>query len=115
MTDQLDLDFEFRAEAPDVSDAEVERLRIYLTGRGWVRRRIIEADLGWNERKVRAVAESAAPKILSYPGSPGYKLFNSAVEIAEFELSDSKWSAQITTMIQRRAAFRLWFHSRCRE
>lgn len=39
---------------------------------GWMSRVQIGVALGWNERKVRALA-SDCDLVVSYPGSPGYK------------------------------------------
>jgi hypothetical protein len=73
---QLAIDFDRPSAAPEVSEAQVAELIAYLTGRGWTYRREIEADTGWNERTVRALASAARPRVVSYPGSPGYKLWD---------------------------------------
>jgi len=119
MTFQLDL--EFTQAAPEVSIEQVERLCSYLEGKGWVKATVIEAelkaadpDLSMNERVIRKIAECSDGRIFSYPGSPGYKLFTPALEIAEFERGDSLWAAQITRMIERRTAYRRRFHRCCR-
>ena len=74
---QFDLDFSARAmgAAPEVAPEDVERFVAYLSGRDWTPRRVIQADLGWDERKVRAVARASRPRIVSFPGSRGYKRF----------------------------------------
>lgn len=76
MNVQLDLPVKEAAQAPDVSPEQVEAFVQYLTGRDWTYRRQIEADTGWDERLVRALSRAARPRVVSYPGSPGYKLWN---------------------------------------
>ena len=65
--EQLDL-FARRPKAPGVDE-----LVAFLRGKGWMTRRQISAVTGWDERLVRAIA-SESDDIVSYPGSPGYKL-----------------------------------------
>lgn len=74
---QLELDYSARVmgAAPDVSDEDVERLIAFLDGRDWTTGREIQAALGWNERKVRAASRASRPRIVSFPGSRGYKRF----------------------------------------
>lgn len=112
MTAQLDLDF--TEAAPEVSGEQIEQLCTFLAGKGWVKAKVIEEQIGMNERVIRKISECSNGRIFSFPGSPGYKLFTPAIEIAEFELGDSRWAAQITRMIERRAAYRRRFHSCCR-
>ena len=65
--DQLGL---FAASDDDPRIAELLRI---LDRRGWLSAAQIGQATGWTDRTVRQIA-SASPKILSYPGSPGYKL-----------------------------------------
>jgi len=58
-------------------DPKVEQLVNFLNGRGWLTAKQIAAHTGYNDRAIRSIA-SATPKILSYPGSPGYKLTRQA-------------------------------------
>lgn len=65
----------------------------------WITRKELAAELGDStpafERKLRAVASVAAPVVVSYPGSPGYKHFDAASDqeiehcIAAFRASAS--------------------------
>ncbi|MGZ0657062.1 hypothetical protein ACWPKS_15775 [Coraliomargarita sp. W4R72] len=71
MEDQLSM-FQTAKDAP-----EVEQLIKLLDGRGWLTASQLAQATGHNDRKVRSIA-SATPKILSYPGSPGYKLTRQA-------------------------------------
>lgn len=76
--EQLGLDFAAKAPAPEVTQVEIDRLINFLDGRGWTKRRDIEAATGLDERKVRAIARAARPRIISWPGSPGYRLWRDA-------------------------------------
>jgi hypothetical protein len=113
MSDQLEIDF--FSKAPVVTSEEMELLVQYLRGKGWVKGAMIECALGFNERKLRKLSEVSEGLIFSYPGSPGYKLFTSAVEIAEFERGDTLLAAQAAGIIRRRAAYRRRFHSCCKD
>lgn len=73
------------SKAPPVSDQEVELLIKVLTGSGWMTARQIAARpefilrFQWCkqsnvERKIRAIANRTEGFVISYPGSPGYKL-----------------------------------------
>ena len=69
MLEQLPLSFS-RPRPPVV---EVAKLEDFLRGKGWLTRREISAATGWNERVVRELA-STSDQVISFPGSPGYKL-----------------------------------------
>lgn len=58
-------------------DPEIDRLIRLLDGRDWLTAAQISQATGLNERKIRSIA-NATPKILSYPGSPGYRLTRQA-------------------------------------
>lgn len=58
-----------------VNRDSVEELCQLLRGRGWMK----AADLSrlrpqWNERFIRLLANASEGRVLSYPGSPGYRL-----------------------------------------
>jgi hypothetical protein len=57
-----------KGRAPEVADLEA-----FLLGKGWKERAEISAATGWDERRVRQLA-AASDQVISYPGSPGYKL-----------------------------------------
>lgn len=67
---QLGLDFAARAAAPSQDPAE---LADWLRGRGWLTAEQIHLALGWSDRRVRKAA-SQSDEVISWPGSPGYKL-----------------------------------------
>lgn len=58
-------------------DPEVGRLIRLLDGRGWLTASQISQATDLSDRKIRSIA-AATPKILSYPGSPGYRLTRQA-------------------------------------
>ena len=81
MNEQPEFDFDAPGEAPEVSEAEIAQLLTLLAGpceekmQRWFPGRVIQAALGWDERKVRAASRAARPRVVSYPGSKGYKLW----------------------------------------
>jgi len=68
---QLGLSFE-KPLAAHRDQARAELLD-YLKDKDWMTAEQIGIALGWADRKVRRAA-SDCDKIISYPGSPGYKL-----------------------------------------
>jgi hypothetical protein len=88
MPEQLQLDLAKPERRGVVADpADIELLCDWLRGRGWVRAVAIEFFfLEWkspDHRYVRAIASQSGGRILSFPGSPGYRL---AVEATIEEL-----------------------------
>jgi hypothetical protein len=71
MTTQQQLDL----FAPPAQPGEVEQLCTYLYNRGpqWTTAKRIEADLGINDRKLRILKAASNRRIVSAPGSPGYR------------------------------------------
>jgi len=81
--EQLDL----QLREPGKNTAPVGRLTDLvnvLRGKGWQTRRQLEA-LGFDERELREIVEhDSTGEIFSYPGSPGYKLYDE-VTMEEFD------------------------------
>jgi hypothetical protein len=73
----------FPPKAPKVLDSDVAKVLQILVGNGWLTSGQIQALTGWHERYVRAVANASRGRVLSYPGSPGYKL---TIEAAKEEV-----------------------------
>ncbi|QYM80248.1 hypothetical protein K0B96_06440 [Horticoccus luteus] len=71
MTSAEQLDLTFRPAQPEAIDASA--LVEFLRGKGWMTAREICEATRWNDRLVREMA-SASDVVISYPGSPGYKL-----------------------------------------
>ena len=105
MIDQLQLPM--RTTGPgDTADARLRELVSVLRGRGWVSSRELEAR-GFADRELRELVEhDEAAEVLSYPGSPGYRLFAEA-SLAEIERTSSLRS-------QARRMLRRWvrYHNR---
>lgn len=68
---------------------------------------------GWNERKVRATARVAAPVIVSYPGSPGYKLWADC-KVEEIDHAINAFESQAKDMTARAMLYRSAYHRRFR-
>ena len=110
---QEELTFDEPSPAPIATAEEVEWLVMLLRGKGWMKAAQIEiAARGTkNERKIRAIARAAAPGIVSYPGSPGYKLW---VECSVEELNHclNAWDSQIRDNTVRRTLYSRAYHAR---
>ena len=67
-------------KAPKVKPEEIERVvDILRAGGSWMTAaEIAMCDDSFNERRLRAIAEAAGSRILSWPGSPGYRLTSQA-------------------------------------
>jgi hypothetical protein len=55
---------------------------------------------GFSDRKVRRVASAAAPRIVSYPGSPDYRLFELCT-VEEIDHGINAFRSQGNDMIKR--------------
>lgn len=73
--EQLALAVDARQDSPAVGEEEQDWLVGVLAGKGWLRAKEIEASTGVNERRIRTVARACRPFVVSFPGSPGYKLW----------------------------------------
>lgn len=60
-------------ERPTPDKADERALVHFLQGKGWLTAAQISAATRWNDRAVREIA-SGSDQVISYPGSPGYKL-----------------------------------------
>jgi hypothetical protein len=74
MSAQLELSID--EKAPDVSADEIETMINALRGKGWQKSGELGAKTWDEKRKLRAIAAAADGQIVSWPGSPGYKLFD---------------------------------------
>lgn len=64
------------ATVPEIASDEVATLLSGLDGRGWMSARQISAELGWSDRKIRAVANASEGQVIS--GQSGYRLAREA-------------------------------------
>lgn len=110
MDDQTELSFDAPRKAPEVSEAEVEAVCDWLTDRGWMKAAEIAEAFAMSDRKIRAIAEASDGRILSGPGSPGYRLFTGATEIREADRCASQIESQANRMLARAVAIRRRFH-----
>lgn len=95
---------------PSISPEDVARLvKVLETAPGWLTAAALSQALFGNEaesgkRRIRAIANAAGDAIVSYPGSPGYRLWQRCT-IEELETCHAAWNAQIEDMERRRALF----------
>lgn len=83
--------------------------------RGWKTADELAAYLqdGWTDRKVRATARAAAPAIVSFPGSPGYKLWADCT-VEEIDHAINAFDSQAKDMAARAMLYRNAYHRRFR-
>lgn len=114
------LDLGLKLPAPEVSPEQVEQLVAVLREgpadkeewTGWMTAAEIAGKIeGATERKVRKTASAAAPAVVSFPGSPGYKLWASCT-VAEINHAIASFEAQATDMIRRANLYRRAYHRR---
>lgn len=98
------------SDAPKITPEDVENLCAWLREKGWMKAAEITAATQINERKIRAIAEASDGRILSGPGSPGYKLFTGKTEIEEADRCASQIESQAKRMFARAVSIRRRFH-----
>lgn len=100
--------------APVATVEDVDQvINVLRQATGWMTAREISEALGdtINDRKVRKVASAAAPQIVSYPGSPGYRLF-SRCTVEEINHCINATESQGNDMIKRSVLYRTAYHQR---
>ena len=109
ISEQATFDFEAPAAAPD----EVEALVRYLHQQGsvWTSAKQIHADLGINDRKLRILRSAAKSRILSGPGSPGYRHIHHAT-LDEIHEAANRKRSQIRAMTRDYIDLKRVAHSR---
>jgi hypothetical protein len=124
---QLDLAMHEADPTPEVDSEDVRVLVEGLrscpanpTRRGWKTAEELATFLkhsrqepGWTDRKVRATARAAAPAIVSYPGSPGYKLWADCT-VEEIDHAINAFDSQAKDMTARAMLYRNAYHRRYR-
>lgn len=68
---------------------------------------------GTNDRLIRKAASAAAPSVVSWPGSPGYKAWEHCT-VDEINHAMDAFGAQITDMIKRLNLYRSAYYRRFR-
>lgn len=100
--------------APVITPADVERLVAVLAAGEWMTAAEISvalygADTEGHKRRVRATASAAAPGVVSYPGSPGYKLWQRC-SADELHACINAYTTQTDDMRRRRDLYRRRLH-----
>ena len=111
------LGLQLREKATTVSTEEVQRLVSILRASGeWMTRRELAAAFGGEEvadRKVRAIAEVARPVVVSFPGSPGYRHWDSCT-VEEIHHCIETFESSGKKQFQAAHMYRRAYHSRFR-
>jgi hypothetical protein len=107
MSLQLDLDFQPRTPVGEfiITPAEVKWFIDRVRGNGWVTAVQLGANTESQKRKLRAIAEAAGDGIVSYPGSPGYKLLD-ACNLQELRHGDHAMRSQLKKMAKWKPIWR---------
>lgn len=114
---QATLDLREASKAPAVTDAEIDRLvSILHAHQGWITRRALADSFGGGdkaERQIRAIAEAAAPDVVSYPGSPGYRHWDHCT-VAEIDRAIETFESSAKKLLQRAHQYRKAYYRRAR-
>lgn len=89
---------------------DAERLCHYLKGRGTVKGRQIQTDLGWDEKYLRDVRAATNGAILSGPGFPGYCLMTEA-RVQDYDRIIATRRSMLKQMDQETTAMVRYFHN----
>ncbi len=110
--------------APEFSVEEIEALIAVLRegaasalpeARGWLTAKEIAARMaeGTTDRAVRKLASAACPQVVSFPGSPGYKLWQLCT-VEEINHCIGAFESQGKDMLKRAVLYRQAYHRRFR-
>jgi hypothetical protein len=98
MTAQLDLEIKTSRRAPRATPADIAWFIDRLRGRtDWVTATALGATTEAQKRRLRQIKEMAGGKIVSFPGSPGYKLLDHCT-LAELRRCDAAVRSQTRRM-----------------
>lgn len=109
-------------KGPQITSGEIGLLLNILTGAGWLKAAQIRTHEKFTAeygiltpddaaRHIRAIANASAGQILSYPGSPGYKLTREAT-IKEIQTATAKLRHQATEMERRALTIDRVYHGK---
>jgi hypothetical protein len=101
----MQTELDIKLPAPEVTAAEVGQLAGFLIGKGWLTAKQINEATGLDDRRVRAIAEHSAGRILSGPGCPGYRYFDKAA-LPHAEHAIAGFESQATKMLRRANVYR---------
>ena len=117
--DQLDpavnTELDLKMKAPRVDAVEIQKLiDVLRRSRAWMTaRQICEMLYGQTsdalERRVRSSASAAVPEVVSYPGSPGYRLWSECT-VEEINHCIEAFESQGRDMLKRAVAYRIAYH-----
>ena len=98
MNTQLSL---FSKRQPTPTD-DTRRLLSILSSVDWTTAKQLSPILSWSDRKVREVA-SGCDEVISYPGSPGYKLLKNCTreEYEHFRNANKKQAREMISRVIR--------------
>lgn len=103
-----------------LSKADEHRARFPVAGKrkvpaGWLTAVEIATVMGGDttDREVRAIASAACPVVVSYPGSPGYKLWGLCT-VEEINHCIEAFESQGRDMMKRAVMYRQAYHRRFR-
>jgi hypothetical protein len=94
---------------PLVTPEQIELVGDFLRGKGWVKAPVICAALSISDRRLRVIVEYSDSRILSSPGSPGYRLFDREA-LPEADRAADRFISQGKRMIQHGISIRRRFH-----
>lgn len=100
--------------APVATIDDVEQVfNVLKRASGWMTAAQIAKELGakFTDRKVRKVASAAAPEIVSFPGSPGYRLFGECT-VEEVDHCIATFRSQGREMLKRSMLYSRKYHQR---
>ena len=104
---QLSLSF----SRPRTASSDLTALCDALRFGQWLTAGQLALALGWSDRKVRDVASASQGAVVSWPGSPGYRLF-SACSVKEINHAVNALRSQADDMTRRAVAVERMYHSR---
>jgi len=113
---QVEIDFSRPVEkAPVATPDDVASVIDLLQGRGWQKAEELAALSGgaFNDRKVRKIGRAARPRIVSYPGSPGYKLWEECT-VEEIDHAIAAFDSQSQDNAKSAHIYRMAYHKRFR-
>jgi len=112
---QTEISFDTKVEkSPAATVGEVAKLVELLRGEGWQTAEALAVRSGgWSDRKVRRVASAAVPGVVSFPGSPGYKLWDEC-SVDDINHAIEAFESQARDMAARALLYRQAYHARYR-